>query len=172
MRLLLGLVALLTLAIPAQAQSCDLTPSAPCSIPVDTDTPGVYFGDHSTTTYNVTQGDSHVFEVWNWFDEAHIFELQGHDLTFTVAAFDDGPTTMSPAVTFDQAGTFALRDTTSGMEATILVAANDIVDVEAGQAPDTGTDASQSASSEGNDAPGPAFTLLLAALLLAAARRR
>lgn len=169
MRWLLGLAALLSLSAGAQAQSCDLSPAAPCAIPVDTDAEGVYFGDVSITSYNVTQGDSHVFEVWNWFDEAHTFELTGHGLRFTVAAFDDGPTTTSQTVTFDEPGTFVLRDVTSGQEATVVVAANDVVDIEAGEAPVTGT---QGSERPGEDAPGPAFTLLAAALLLAVARRR
>lgn len=163
---LLGLAALLLLAAPAQAQSCDLSPEAPCAIPVDTDTDGLYFGDVSITTYNVTQGDTHTFEVWNWFDTAHTIELEGHDVRFDAVAFGDGPTTSSPAVTFNEPGMFALRDLTAGTSAIVQVVANDVVDVEAGAAPATATEADQ------EDAPGPAFTLLAAALLLAAARRR
>ena len=162
MRALLGLVALLMLAMPAQAQTCDLSTDAPCTIAVDTDSDGVYYGNPAVAQYNVTQGDAHVIEVWNWFDEAHEMSLEGYDLEFTAASFDEGPITRSETIVFDQAGAFLLRDLDSGQAATIVVAEADVIDLES----------ETEASTPAQDAPGPAFTFLVAGLLLMAAKRR
>lgn len=163
------------------AEGCD--EQNPCVIAMQTtQDSGLYFGGPGTTTYNVTQGDWHVLDVFSDHDARHTITLEHYGVSVETVCFSCGPpgppSARSAKFLASDPGSFSITDEQTGESVTLLVAANDVTDIEAGAPPIT-TSTTPSHSATGNptddntrEVPGLGAVALIGVLSLALLRPR